>query len=151
MDRDEHGIGPSWTPWPTRRGPESDFLDWNLWGSWPRLFRRAGEPTVDMYETDNEVVVEADVPGYDPNKISVKVTSQAVTMRGRLESKSDQNREGYFVREREYGEFTRTVRFPAEVRAESATAKYRDGVLRVTAPKIKEDSGDSRDLAIERE
>lgn len=151
MDRDDHGIGPSWTPWPARRGPESDFLDWNLWGSWPRLFRRGGEPTVDMYETDNEVVVEADVPGYDPNQISIKVTPQAVTMKGRLESDRNQNKEGYFVREREFGEFTRTVRFPAEVRAESATAKYHDGVLRITASKIKDTQGDSRDLPIQRE
>jgi len=127
------------------------LLDWNLWGSWPRLFRRAGEPTVDMYETDDEVIVEADVPGYDPERLSIKVTPQAVTMKGRLETEGNEDREGYYVRERGFGEFARTLRFPTEVRAQDARAKYRDGVLRITAPKVRENSGETRDLPIERE
>ena len=151
MSRDESGIGPSFRPWPERRGPESDFLDWNLWGSWPRLFRRAGEPTIDMYETENEVVVEADVPGYDPDNLKVRVTPQALTMRGRLESRRDEDRDGYFLRERGYGEFSRTVRFPTEVRASEAKASYRDGVLRVTAPKLRESAADAKEVPIERE
>ncbi len=151
MDRDDRSLSPSWRPWPERRGPESDFMDWNLWGSWPRLFRRAGEPTIDMWETDNEVIVEADVPGYNPDQISVKVTPQTLTMKGRLESGREENREGYFMREREFGEFARTVRFPTEVRSDEATARYRDGVLKITAPKLKETGNGSKDLHIERE
>lgn len=151
MERDVRSMEPAWTPWPMRRGADTDFFDWNLWGSWPRLLRRAGEPTVDMYETDSEIVVEADVPGYDPNDISVRITPWSVTMKGRLESRNDRKRDGYFVREREFGEFVRTIRFPAEVRAEEATARYRDGVLRVVAPKAQDNSRDSRDLPIQRE
>ena len=151
MDRDERSVAPSFRPWPERHSPESDFLDWNLWASWPRLFRRAGEPTIDMYETENEVVVEADVPGYDPNKLKVRVTPEAVTMMGRLESRRDEDRDGYFLRERGFGEFSRTVRFPTEVRAGDARASYRDGVLRITAPKVRESAAESKDVPIQRE
>ncbi|MGE5579464.1 MAG: Hsp20/alpha crystallin family protein [Bacillota bacterium] len=149
MERDERGLEQSWLPWARRRGYGGDFSD--FWGLWPRMFDGTGEPTVDMYETDRDVIVEADVPGYDPDKISVKITPQGITMSGRMESRNEGNREGYLVRERRFGEFTRTVRFPTEVRAEDATAKYKDGVLRITAPKVRDDSGGMKDLPIQRE
>lgn len=148
MERDERGLE-SWLPRPLRRGFGGDFSD--FWGLWPRMFDGTGEPTVDVYETERDVVVEADVPGYEPEKISLKITPQGLTMSGCMESRNERDREGYFVRERRFGEFTRTVRFPTEVRAEEATARYKDGVLRVTAPKVRDDRGGVRDLPIQRE
>ncbi|HHW18175.1 MAG TPA: Hsp20/alpha crystallin family protein [Firmicutes bacterium] len=151
MGREERGIVPGWHPWGDWRRPESDFLDWNLWSNWPRLFRRAGVPTIDMYETQKEVVVEADVPGYKPENISIQVTPHTMTMRGKLEASRNEEREDYVLREREFGEFSRTVRFPVEVRAEEARARYKDGVLRVTAPKVNQGGIGARDVPIERE
>jgi len=151
MYTEGRGITPRWRPWGDLRRPEADFLDWNLWGNWPHFFRRAGVPTLDMYETGKEIVVEADVPGYKPEDISIQLTPHVLTMRGRTETKKDEEREDYMLRERGFGEFSRTVRFPVEVRVEEARARYKDGVLTITVPKLEKDAGGVRDLPIERD
>jgi len=150
VGREERGITPEWRPWGGFKRPGSTFLDWNLWSNAPGFFRRFGTPTLDMYETEKEVVVEADVPGYKPEDISIQVTPHTLTMRGRLESAKNEKREDYFLREREFGEFARTVRFPVEVQADEARARYKDGVLRVTAPKVDQRTKRARDIPIER-
>ncbi len=133
----------------------ADFLDWNLWGGWPggrhRSVGKFSEPTVDLYETNEEVIVEADVPGYDPSSISIKVSPQSLTMVGKTDDQREEKGEGYYLRERGFGRFSRTVGFPTEVMAGEALAKYRDGVLRVTVPKARRGDSESKDVPIQRE
>jgi HSP20 family protein len=128
-----------------------DLLDWSLWGGWPRMRRGWGEPTVDMHETEDEVIVEADVPGYDPKNLWARVSPDSLTIRGTLERKTEEDKDGYYLRERQSGRFQRTIRFPTAVHADKAVAKYKDGVLRITAPKVMKTSDGARDLTIERE
>lgn len=150
MDRDAN-ISPSWNPRGRGKWPAADFLDWNLWGGWPKSSRRHGDPTIDLYETQDEMVIEADVPGFDPKDISIRVSPQSLVMTGKTESRREQRDEGYFLRERGFGQFFRTVGFPAEVVADKAKAKYKDGVLRVTAPKAKQGDRGGKDIPIERD
>jgi len=77
-----------------------DLLDWGFWGGWPRLHRGWGEPTVDMHETEDEVIVEVDVPGYDPKNLSARVGPDSLTIRGTLERNREEDKNGYYVRER---------------------------------------------------
>lgn len=126
-------------------------MDWNPWGNWPALFRRAGAPTLDMYEDDENIIVEADVPGFRPEDISVQVTPYALTMRGQMETSKEKNEEDYVLRERGFGEFYRTIRFPSEVKVDETRATYGDGVLKIIAPKVSRDTRGVRNVPIEKE
>lgn len=100
----------------------------------PVLFK-GGEPKVDILQTENEVVVRADVPGVKKEDINVTVTEDTITIRGEAKSDYEERKEDYFHAERFYGTYSRTLPLPALVAAEKATAKFEDGVLTVTIPK----------------
>lgn len=100
-------------------------------------FFRTGNfgPSIDLRETENEVILQADLPGVNREDLDVTVDERAVILKG--ESKRDEIREekGYHLTERRYGSFQRTVPLPVEVKSEQATARYRNGVLEVRIPK----------------
>lgn len=92
-------------------------------------------PSIDLRETENEVILQADLPGVNREDLDVTVDENVVIIKG--ESKRDEIREGkgYHLTERRYGSFHRTVPLPVEVKADQATARYRNGVLEVRIPK----------------
>jgi HSP20 family protein len=92
-------------------------------------------PSVDIYETKDEVVVKAAVPGVRPEDLEVTVSGNTVTLRGELREEQEA-REGSWVRqERRFGAFTRSFVLPVEVVADRATAEYEHGVLTLRLPK----------------
>jgi HSP20 family protein len=92
-------------------------------------------PSVDVQETEKDVIVQADIPGVNREDLDITVEKDAVILRG--ETKRDETREerGYHLTERRYGSFYRAVPLPVEVKSEEATARYRNGVLEVRIPK----------------
>ncbi len=97
----------------------------------------AWEPAVEMFETDREVVVRAELPNIDPKQVDVTVTNDTMTLKG--ESKHEQEEQGrnYYRRELRYGTFTRTLPLGTEVKSGDAKAVYKDGVLEIKIPKSK--------------
>jgi len=95
---------------------------------------------LDIIERDNELVVQAAAPGYTPEQIEVSVQGDLLTLRGALEQESERKEENYHLRERMIGSFQRTVRLPASVDADQATAEYANGVLTLNLPKTTEAS-----------
>jgi HSP20 family protein len=93
------------------------------------------EPAVEMYETDGEVVVRAELPNIDPKQIDITVTGDAVTLKGQTRSEQEQKGRNYYRREIRYGAFTRTLPLATEVKNAEAQASYKDGVLEVKIPK----------------
>lgn len=95
----------------------------------------AWAPAVDIYETENEVVVKADLPDLSEKDIDVRVENNTLTIRG--ERKFDQTvKEDNFLRvERAYGTFSRSFGLPNTVNTEGIQATYKDGVLKVELPK----------------
>lgn len=95
----------------------------------------AWAPAVDIYETENEVVVKADLPDVAEKDIDVRVENNTLTIRG--ERKFDQTvKEDNFLRvERAYGTFSRSFSLPNTVNTEGIQATYKDGVLKVELPK----------------
>jgi len=140
-----------WTrPWPHWRRLFDDFLGWNLtpdWGRWG--FSRT--PSIDLYETEDDVVVEAEVPGFNPEDITVQVGPQGLYLRGKREEQGDIRKDDYYLRERQFGEFSRTVSFPAPVQPDKARAAFKDGILRITCPKRVSESDGMRRVPVERE
>lgn len=92
-------------------------------------------PSVDLKETDQEIILEADLPGVNREDLDITVDNNMVMLKG--ETKRDETKEerGYHLTERRYGSFYRTIQLPVEVKADQATAKYRNGVLEVRIPK----------------
>ncbi|MGD8239980.1 MAG: Hsp20/alpha crystallin family protein [Armatimonadota bacterium] len=107
-------------------------------------------PSVDMYETDEEVVVKAEVPGMSKEDLEVTVTEEAVAISGETTAEEEATEENYTRRERRYGKFTRRLPLPAAVHVDEATAKFADGILEVRVPKEAEpEEEEGRKIEIE--
>ncbi|MGQ0549312.1 MAG: Hsp20/alpha crystallin family protein [Armatimonadota bacterium] len=93
------------------------------------------QPAIEVFETENEVVVKAELTGIDPKDVNVTITGDGLTIKG--EAKADQEEKGrnYYRRELRYGAFQRTVPLPAEVKSEETKASFRNGILEVRVPK----------------
>ncbi|HVT93875.1 MAG TPA: Hsp20/alpha crystallin family protein [Bryobacteraceae bacterium] len=105
-----------------------------------RLFAEGGSarpwsPAVDVLETENEVVLKADVPGVDPNEVEVRMENGTLALKGERKFNSEVKEKGYHRVERGYGAFSRYFTLPETVDGEKVSASYKDGVLTVTLPK----------------
>lgn len=105
------------------------------------LSQRTFFPTLDVYETDDAVVVEMDLPGVRPADVDVHVTEHVLTIRGERKCEERPASNVAHKQERRRGVFSRSVSLPVPVREEKVTAEYRDGVLTVTLPKTSEARG----------
>ncbi len=96
---------------------------------------RPWAPPVDIFETENELVVKADLPDVDQKDIDINVENGTLTLKGerRFEKKTDN--QGYHRIERSYGSFVRYFGLPDSVDTEKVRAEYKNGVLTVTLPK----------------
>jgi HSP20 family protein len=101
------------------------------------FFRRGNfGPSVDLKETDHEIILHADIPGVNQEDLDITVDENVVTLKG--EAKRDETREekGYHLTERRYGSFYRTIPLPVEVKSDQAVARYKNGVLELRMPKV---------------
>ena len=95
----------------------------------------AWSPAVDIVETDNEIVVTADVPGIDPKEVDIQVQNGTVTLKGERKFESDVKEDNYRRVERVYGSFVRSFSLPLTVDSDKVEAEYRNGVLELRLPK----------------
>ncbi len=95
-----------------------------------------GELTVDVYQTDGSIVIQAMVAGVASENLSVSVTREMVTIKGKREAPKGILPENYFYQELYWGTFSRTVLLPAEVETDDVEAIERHGLLTLTLPKI---------------
>lgn len=100
--------------------------------------RAAGALAVDMYETDEAVVVKTATPGVDPEDIDISITGDTLTIRGETKADEEIEEENYICRERRYGAFSRSLTIPVAVEADKAEAEFEDGVLTLRLPKAEE-------------
>ena len=95
-------------------------------------------PAVDIYETENELVVKADLPEVNEKEIDVRVENNLLTIRGERKFEKSVSEENYLRVERTYGAFSRSFSLPNTVNAEAIRAEYKNGVLTVNLPKREE-------------
>ena len=95
-------------------------------------------PAVDIYETQSELVVKADLPDLQEKDIDVRVENNTLTIRGERKFEKDVNEDNYLRMERAYGSFTRSFTLPNTVSAENIRAEYRNGVLTLHMAKREE-------------
>jgi HSP20 family protein len=96
---------------------------------------RPWSPPVDIFETEDELVLKADVPDIRVEEIDVRVENGTLTIKGERKFEDQYEEKGYHRIERSYGIFVRSFAVPATINTEGVKADYRNGVLTVTLPK----------------
>jgi HSP20 family protein len=105
---------------------------------WPTERPIFGELAIDLSETDDNYLVQASIPGIDPNNLEISVTNNVLTVKGEFQEEKDEEGKQWHIRERRSGSFSRSVRFPILVEANKVVAEYENGVLNLTVPKAEE-------------
>jgi HSP20 family protein len=105
--------------------------------SFGREFPEIGkfEPRIEMYETPDEVVVKAEMPGLDKDSIDVRVRDNYLIIKGTKKQEKKEEKENVFFSESFYGEFQRVIPLPVEVKEEGIEAIYDKGILEIRLPK----------------
>ena len=98
----------------------------------------AWAPAVDIYETEHELVVKADLPEIQPEQLDIRVENNTLTIRGERKFQQEVNEENYLRVERTYGAFTRSFSLPNTVDTEGIRAEYLNGTLILRLPKREE-------------
>jgi HSP20 family protein len=129
----------------TRRDPFLSFANWQ--DQVNRVFESAFHgraegsaltawaPAVDIYETENELVLKADLPDVNEKDLDVRVENNMLTVRGERKFEQKVKEENYLRIERTYGSFSRSFSLPNTINTESIKAEYKNGVLTVEMPK----------------
>jgi HSP20 family protein len=107
-----------------RTGEESNLTPW--------------APAVDIYETEHELVVKADLPEVNPQDMDIRVENNILTIRGERKFESKVNEENYLRVERAYGSFSRSFSLANSVKSDAIKADYHNGVLTLSVPKREE-------------
>ena len=95
-------------------------------------------PPVDIYETEQNIVLKAELPGIDPKDVEATVHEGTLYLKGERKYEHEVKEENYHHVERAYGSFARSFELPASVDADNVQAEFKDGILKLTMPKKEE-------------
>jgi HSP20 family protein len=98
----------------------------------------AWNPSVDIFENENEVVFKAELPGMNAKDIEVKLENNVLLVKGERHFEKEAKEENYHRVERAYGTFSRSFTLPTAVNGDKVTAEYKDGILKIVLPKKEE-------------
>jgi HSP20 family protein len=125
MDRifEDFGFGRTFGPSFSRDFGKLANLEGSLWS-----------PQVEVLERGNQLIVRADLPGLTKDDVDVDITDDSIVIRGERRQETEENEEGYYRSERNYGSFYREIPLPEGVNANEAKANFRNGLLEITMP-----------------
>ena len=95
-------------------------------------------PAIDMYQTDDEVVVKAALPGFKADEVQINVTGDVLTLRGETKHEEEKKERSWHIREHRWGSFERSIALPTDVVADRANADFTNGILTISLPKAEE-------------
>lgn len=106
----------------------------------PAAFSTAGltDVAMDMYETDSDIVIKAELPGVKPEEVNISVANDVLTIKGEHKEEQEDKEANYWWKEMRYGNFSRSLRLPSLVNSDKAEAEFENGVLTLTIPKAEE-------------
>ncbi len=102
---------------------------------WPRARTSGFGPPVEVAETPDAWKLMAELPGVAPEDLTIELQGDVLTIRGEKKAEREEREATWYVSERRYGSFARSLRLPFQVEAEKIEATYKNGVLTVTVPK----------------
>jgi HSP20 family protein len=124
--------------------PLRDVIDWAFQDPWASLFgdgdRFTAAMPVDMRETGDAFIVEAELPGIKPEDTEVTIDGRNLVIRGRYSEERQEPEKGehYLMRERRFGEVARSIMLPTAIDPDKVTSSFEHGELKVTLPKAAE-------------
>jgi len=95
-------------------------------------------PAIDMYQTDEEIVVKASLPGVKADEVQINITGEVLTLKGETQQVEEKKDKAWHMREQRWGAFERAIALPTEVVADKAKAEFENGILTITLPKAEE-------------
>lgn len=98
----------------------------------------AWRPAVDIYDTDNAIVIKAELPGIKKDYVSIDVKGNVLTIKGERSFDKEIKEENYYRKERSFGKFQRSFSLPEAVNPEAIKANFKNGVLEIEVPKPEE-------------
>lgn len=112
--------------------------------------RQAGvvAPRFEVSETENEVLVEAELPGMDENDIELTLQDNVLTLKGEKKREEETKKKNCYISERSYGRFQRSLQLGSGMDAEKVEASFKKGVLTVRIPKLEPEKSTARTIAI---
>jgi HSP20 family protein len=110
-------------------------------------FSKGFAPAFDVSETDEDIIVKAELPGVDPKEIEVNLTGATLTVKGEKKEEREEKTENMHRIERSFGSFSRSVTLPCEVKEDKIEATFKDGVLNLKLPKA--ESSKKRSIKID--
>jgi len=152
-----------WVPVPIRRSVERLWEDINdtftRWLDRPAeqkdeereffpasIFQHTTGPAIDLVEKDDEIIVNAELPGLNQDDFKVELIGDRLSIQGEKKSAREEKKRNYYYSECRYGSFSRSVRLPCEVEADRAEATFKNGVLKLRLPKT--EAAKSRSIKI---
>ena len=99
-----------------------------------------GVPSIDLSETEEELIIKAEIPGINPEDLDISVTDDTLTIKGETKQEIIEEKEDHHRTERQYGSFSRSLQLPCRIMAEDVKATYKKGILSITMPKCKADT-----------
>ncbi len=114
---------------------DMDDLFSTFFGDWPTFSDRRVWPAIDIADSENEIVVKAEVPGCKAEDIDISVYGNTLTISGEKKAEEEKKEKGYYHLERSYGSFRRELRLPGDVDPDKVEASYKNGVLTIALPK----------------
>jgi HSP20 family protein len=113
-----------WTPFRTFRFEPAFEVDW--------------KPAIDVVDKKDHILVKADIPGVKKENIDISMTSDTLTLKGKMERNEEEKSESYYRSERVYGTFGRILRLPSDVDTGKVKATLENGILELKLPKMEE-------------
>lgn len=95
-------------------------------------------PAIDMYQTDDEIIVKASLPGVKADEVQINITGEILTIKGETKQVEEKKGKAWHVREQRWGAFERAIALPTEVVSDKAKAEFENGILTITLPKAEE-------------
>ncbi len=139
---------PRWGLRPWRSLSEMDELERRFdemfgWPLMPAVWRRSATergwmPPIEMYEKNDKFMVKVELPGMKKEDIEISVVGDMLTIKGERKAEEEVKEDDYYFCERSYGSFQRSVTLPSAVDSKSIEAKFSDGILEVSLPKLQE-------------
>lgn len=128
-------------------------LDLNR-GEWPMMLSSRDDgmiaPQFDVHESDKDITIEAELPGVDEKDVSVTFTNGLLTVKGEKKAEREETKKNYYVSERSYGSFERSIRLPSSIDDGNISARIDKGVLKITAAKRQDATSAERKIEIKK-
>ncbi|MCF6148780.1 MAG: Hsp20/alpha crystallin family protein [Candidatus Kuenenia sp.] len=112
------------------------FRGWDFSGFGPEAGTWA--PSIDLAETDDNIVIKAEIPGIDPKEVDISIQDNNLIIKGEKKEEKEEKGKNYYRMERSYGKFSRSIDLPSSVDTSKVSAECKNGVLEITLPKKEE-------------